>query len=76
MFNRFNRFNRFGRRGFGFAPFFGAGLYSSAYYDDGCWEYTPWGTRYVCGDYGYGWGGDGGGGWGGYGGWGGGYGYY
>src|SRR4030088_47386 len=54
------RFARFGRRGFGcgFAPFFvGAGLYPWAY-DYGCWAYTPWGSRYVCG----GWGGQGGGG--------------
>jgi hypothetical protein len=61
---RFARFGRFGRRGFGFgfAPFFvGAGLYPWTY-DYGCWAYTLWGPRYVCG------------GWGGYGGWG--YGYY
>ena len=62
---RFARFGRFGRRGFGFAPFIvGAGLYPWAYdYDYGCWAYTPWGPRYVCG------------GWPGYVGWGG-YGYY
>jgi hypothetical protein len=63
---RFARFGRFGRRGFGFAPFFvGAGFYPWAYgygygydydYDDGCWAYTPWGPRYVCGGYGA-WGG-------------------
>ena len=63
------RFARFGHRrfAFGFAPVFvGAGLYPWAYgydYDDGCWVYTPWGPRYVCGGYG------------GYAGWGG-YGYY
>ena len=48
------RFARFGRRGFGFgfAPFFvGAGLYPWAY-DYGCWAYTPWGPRYVCGGWG------------------------
>jgi hypothetical protein len=59
---RFARFGRFGRRGFGFAPFIvGAGLYPWAYdydYDYGCWAYTPWGPRYVCGGYG-GWGGGG-----------------
>ena len=38
--------------GFGFAPFFvGAGLYPWAY-DYGCWAYTPWGPRYVCGGWG------------------------